>query len=101
MTAQDIQLLVGAFCALLALVGTGAKWLIGTLEIKYTKLALGEANARDDLSRRLHEEIGVLRLELADMRAEKKLFQRRIYMLEAFIHRQPGIDIPKMEGWPP
>lgn len=79
----------------------GGKWLLTHIDALQAKASLKETQAREDLSIRLHEEIRVLRIELSETHAANRLYLRRIYQLEAFIHRQPGVEIPDMEGWPP
>lgn len=94
MTPSEIQILIGSIAGLVAAVAGGAKWLLTYIESLQIKASMAEAVAREKLSERLHEEIRVLRIE-------NQLYLRRIYQLEGFIHRQPGIDIPHLEGWPP
>lgn len=105
MTPESITLLIGALGGFFVVVGGGAKWLLSHLDAKEKASALRESEARNELSRRLNEEITTLRTELSVLRLErsqeKTLYLRRIYQLELFIHRQPGIDIPTMDGWPP
>lgn len=101
MNFQDFQILSFSIVGIFAALGGGVKWLTTHLDAKQDKAALAESEARTELSNRLHEEIRVLRIELADMRAEKRLYLRRILQLEAFIHAQPGMAIPLMDGWPP
>ena len=55
----------------------------------------------EKLSERLYEELRVLRQELVETQATNRLCLRRIYQLEGFIHKQPGIESPAMDGWPP
>lgn len=101
MTPSDIQILIGSIAGLLAVVAGGAKWLLTHIETLQIKYALTESGAREKLSDRLHEEIRVLRMQLVDQQLVSRLYLRRIYQLEGFIHRQPGISIPDLDGWPP
>lgn len=101
MTAQDISILMGAFGALLAILGGGAKWLLAHIDTKTVKFEEKEALARKLLSDRLESEIQSLRADLARVIVEKSLYLRRIYQLENFIHMRKDIDIPSMSGWPP
>ena len=101
MSPESITLLVGALGGFLVVIGGGAKWLLSHLDAKDNASARREAEAREALSIRLHEEIQVLRNEIHRNQIEKALYLRRIYQLEFFIHKQPGIEIPSMEGWPP
>jgi hypothetical protein len=93
--------LIAAIITVLGIVGAGVKWLLTHLASNAASAALKESEARAQLSERLHDEIRVLRMELAEIHVEKKLYLRRIFQLERFIHTQPGINIPEMEGWPP
>lgn len=99
--SNDLVVMMGALVAFLSASGAGAKWLITVIDARHASAALLQAEAREALSIRLHEEIKVLREEIMRMQEEKTLYMRRIYMLENFIHRQHGIDIPDMIGWPP
>lgn len=101
MTAQDIPLLLGAFGTFFLILGGGVKWLLTHLDAKTKEMQLVEEKARSEMSVRLHQEINTLRLEMEKLRNEKSIFLRRVYQLERFIHEQPGINIPLMEGWPP
>lgn len=101
MTATDIQVLLASIGALLVTVGLGAKWLVMYVATKQAEAALTESTARGDLSARLHEEIRVLRMELAGLHTENRVYLRRIFQLEAFINTHPGVTAPPMEGWPP
>ena len=101
MNPADMTLLIGAVGAFFAVLGGGAKWLLSYIESRNKESADREQAARLALSSRLENEIAQLRREIAKGQAEKSLYIRRIYQLEYFIHRQPGIDIPAMEGWPP
>ena len=71
------------------------------MDKKADQAARRELEARTELSERLQMEISSLRQELEKVRGENALYLRRIYQLESFIHLQPGIDIPRMDGWPP
>jgi len=101
MSANEIQILVASITGLLVVLGGGTKWILSHIDAIQTKSAIAEAQARTELSKRLHEEIHVLRMELDKMQAEKRLYLRRIAKLEEFIHAQPDIEIPTMTGWPP
>lgn len=93
--------LLASLSGLIVLFGGGAKWLLAHIAANAATSALKESEARAALSERLHDEIRLLRTELAEMHVEKKIYLRRIFQLERFIHAQPGINIPDMEGWPP
>ena len=93
--------LLASLSGLIVLFGGGSKWLLAHIAANAATSALKESEARSLLSEHLHNEIRILRIELAEMHIEKKLYLRRIFQLERFIHAQPGIDIPDMEGWPP
>jgi hypothetical protein len=101
MTPSEIALLLAAFGAFFATMGGGIKWLLAHIDAKTSEAQLQEVTARALLGDRLNEDIRMLRSDIAALRAEKAIFLRRIYQLEGFIHMQPGITIPTMEGWPP
>lgn len=101
MNATDIQILLASIGGLFVTLGVGSKWLLMYIDQKQAQSELAEATARTELSTRLYEEIRVLRLELANSHQEKRMYLRRIFQLEAFIHSHPGIQVPQMEGWPP
>lgn len=101
MTAAEVQILIASLVALFGVMGAGAKWMLSHIDSKQLKSELSEERARTDLSNRLHDEIKVLRDQLQRLVADKSLYLRRIYQLESFIHKHPGIDIPEMDGWPP
>jgi hypothetical protein len=101
MTPESITVLIGALGGFLVIIGGGAKWLLAHIDSKEKSSALRESEARNDLSERLNAEISQLRQDLAKVQNEKSLYLKRIYQLEYFIHTQPGISIPAMEGWPP
>lgn len=98
MTSTEI---LAAIIALLGVFGGGIKWMLMYIDGKQTKSSLNEADARAALSQMLHEEIRVLRIELAASNASSRLYLRRIYQLESFIHTQLLMPAPAMEGWPP
>jgi hypothetical protein len=100
-TAGDINAIIASSLAVAAIIGGGMKWFLSHVEAIQVKAALSEEKARTALSERLHEEIRILRNDLTNMHVEKNLFLRRIFQLEGFIHKLPGIDIPDMPGWPP
>lgn len=101
MTMTDFNTILMAALAVLAAIGTAGKWLIMYVDGKQAASDLAEAKAMTALSERLHEEIKVLRAELATSHALNRIYLRRIFQLETFIHGQPGINVPVMEGWPP
>jgi hypothetical protein len=105
MTVQEWPIVAGALAGLLAVFGTGIKWLVGRIDTQQANAAKMESDARMELSARLHEEIRVLRDELTQARKthaeELALYRQRVYQLEHFIHEQPGINIPSAEWWPP
>lgn len=112
MSIESLVLLLGAVGSFLAVFGGGAKWLLNhmdekskealrTMEERSKESALKEERARQDLFDRLQEEISLLKNELTKVQHEKSLYLKRIYQLEYFIHKQPGIEIPAMDGWPP
>lgn len=101
MTPESLTLLIGALGGFLVVIGGGAKWLLAHLDAKDKASALREAEARNELIRRFNDEIASLRKDLSAVQSEKSLYLKRIYVLEYFIHNQPGISIPAMEGWPP
>lgn len=101
MTASEINMVVGAVLALFAAIAGGGKWLLLYINAQQAESDLAETKARGELSDRLYEEIRVLRLELSNSHAEKRLYLRRIFQLESFIHAQQGLMMPTMDGWPP
>lgn len=101
MSANDIQVLLGSAGAFILILSGGGKWLLTHIDALQAKSSLLESTAREALSNRLHEEIRVLRVELVESHKISRLYLRRIHQLEGFIHTQPGIDIPAMDGWPP
>lgn len=101
MTTDQLPALIGAISTLLFLMGGGIKWLLGRVESRIAASLVNEKEAREELSRRLNEEIRLLREDLIAAQKDKSLYLRRIYMLENFIHQQPGIEIPTMDKWPP
>lgn len=101
MGTESIVLLLGALGTFFVVIGGGAKWMLSHLDSKDKASALREAEARTELSLRLNQEIASLRADLVRVQSEKSVFLKRIYQLEFFIHQQPGISIPHMEGWPP
>ena len=101
MNANDIVLLLSSFGGMVIILGGGVKWLLAHIDSKTLAAQQIESNARALLSDRLNEDIRVLRAEMEVLRREKAIYIRRIYQLENFIHSQPGISIPAMEGWPP
>jgi len=116
MSAESLTLLIGSLGSFLLVIGGGGKWLLAHLDAKDTASALRESEARDELNSRLQQEISSLRAELLSLKqeraaelltlkqeqaAELALYRRRIYQLESFIHQQPGLVMPIMDGWPP
>lgn len=101
MNASDISTLLIAAGGFLVVLGGGGKYLLSRMDAKNEAAALNEDKARSALSERLQTEISYLRQELQEVQGKSALYLRRIYQLESFIHKQPGIDIPLMDGWPP
>lgn len=101
MNASDISTILGAAGGVFLVLGGGAKYLLSRMDAKNEAAAKQEDEARTALSDRLQVEISHLREELQKVQGANALYLRRIYQLESFIHRQPGIDIPLMDGWPP
>lgn len=101
MTSSEGQIIITALISLLVVFGGGIKWTLMYIDGKQAKSSLSESEARTTLSTMLHEEIRILRQELATSNSNSKIYLRRIYQLESFIHMQAGISIPMMEGWPP
>lgn len=101
MTPSDISLVLAALGAFLVSIGGGVKWLLAHIDARTSEAQLIEVQARSMLSDRLNDDIRGLRADISLLRSEKAIYLRRIYQLEGFIHQQPGIEIPTMEGWPP
>jgi hypothetical protein len=111
-TPAELNTLIGSIgVSYIAILG-GFKWILTHIDNKQKLLseeaakeraqfALKEAEARADLSRRLHDEIRVLRDDINVMHAGAKLMTRRIYDLEKTIHNTPDLDLPVTFGWPP
>lgn len=97
----DIPALLTAAGGLLLILGGGAKWLLSRMDAKNEAAALREGQARTELSERLQVEISHLREEVSELQKLNGLYRRRIFQLESVIHRQVGMDIPTMDGWPP
>lgn len=101
MTAQDITLFLGAFGVFIGVLGGGGKWLLSHIAANTLASETREQAAREELSKRMREEIDSLKLLLSKTLAEKALYLKRIYQLELFIHKQKDIEIPEMQDWPP
>ena len=101
MNSGDINLFIGAILSVAATVGVGVKWLLMYIDSQQSKSDLAESAARHELSTRLYDEIKLLRTELANSHAEKRLYLRRIFQLENFIQGHEGLKMPVMDGWPP
>ncbi len=101
MTVDQIPALFGAIGGLLVIVGSGVRWLLGRFEAKLKESEKVARESREALDKRLSQEIHMLRNQINLMELQKNLFMRRIYQLEGFIHRLPGIDLPEMKDWPP
>lgn len=119
MLASDLVLLIGGVTTVLITVGGGLKYLIDRSDAKEkaslliqsearavmsaetTKAQLSEAAARERMSERIYSEIDSLKNVIEGLKERNGLYLKRVYQLEGFIHQQPGIEIPFMEGWPP
>jgi hypothetical protein len=101
MSMTEVQILLASIGGLLVVLGTGTSWLLKHIENLQSKEALENIKARTELAERLRSEINVLRADVAQLQDVNRLYLRRIYQLESFIHQQPGINIPSMNGWPP
>lgn len=97
----DFNAIIMAILAVIAAIVGAGKWVIMYVDGKQAASDLSESKALTALSQRLHEEIRVLRLELAHSHSMNRIYLRRIFQLETFIHSQPGVNVPPMEGWPP
>ena len=98
--SENIGVLLGSFGGFLVVLGGGVKYLLHYLDAKDVVAELRESQARSELSNRLHDEINDLRKEVSKMRDKELIYLRRIYQLEIFIHQQPNLKIPTLEGWP-
>jgi hypothetical protein len=101
MPINDVVIVLGALGTLLISVGGGLKWLLAHIDTKASAAQQVEASARRLLSDKLNDDIRILRSDIASLRSEKAVYIRRIYQLEGYIHNQPGMSIPVMDGWPP
>lgn len=101
MTPESITLLIGALGGFFVIIGGGAKWMLSHLDAKDQASALRESEARNELSKRMNEEISALRLQLDTVRSTSQIYLRRVYQLEYIIHTHPDMTLPDMEGWPP
>jgi hypothetical protein len=101
MTAEQWPAIIIAAGGFLAIVGTGLKWMLSQFEKRLLASEEAARMARVALDTRLSGEIEQLRMQINVLEAQKSLFLRRIYQLENFIHRMPGLEIPDMKGWPP
>ena len=101
MSATEFQVLLGSVGALLLVLGGGSKWLLTHISSLQAVAALSQMELLGKLDTRLQDEIRDLRREITSMHTEKKVLLRRIYQLEAVIHKQPNLELPIMEGWPP
>lgn len=97
----DFNAIIMAVLAVLAAIGAAGKWILMYVDGKQAASDLVESRALAALSERLHEEIRVLRLELANSHVLSRLYLRRIHQLETYIHMQSNLNMPTMEGWPP
>ena len=91
---------IGAIGGVLLIFGSGIKWLLNQFNARLAESEASAMKAREALDLRLSTEISALRGQITAMELQKMIFLRRIYQLEAFIHRLPGVDIPDMTGWP-
>lgn len=101
MTADQWPALLVSLGGLLAVIGTGIKWLLGRFEKRLQDSERAARDAREALDKRLSAEIHMLRNQINVMELQKNLFMKRIYQLEGFIHKMPGVSLPDMNGWPP
>ena len=92
--------LITSIGGVLLIFGAGIKWLLNQFNARLEESEKAALKAREALDLRLSTEISALRGQIAAMEVQKMIFLRRIYQLEAFIHRLPGVDIPDMTGWP-
>ena len=92
--------MVGAIGGVLLIFGSGIKWLLNQFKTRLAESEAAATKARTALDERLSSEINGLRGQITAMEIQKMIFLRRIYQLEAFIHKLPGVDIPDMTGWP-
>lgn len=112
MSPTELNALFISSLAFLGALGAACKWVLGRVDAKQVSaeqrqerdgltLSLRESEARGELSRRLHDEIRILREEIHTMHAAARVMMRRIYDLEKTIHNTPGLALPDTEGWPP
>ena len=112
MSATEINALFISTITFLGVLGAACRWVLGRVDAKQKAaedrqekatltLSLKESEARGELSKRLHDEIRVLREEINTMHAAARVMMRRIYDLEETIHNTPGLALPNTEGWPP
>ena len=98
---NDIVLLLSSIGGMFIILGGGVKWLLSHIDAKTLAAQKVELDARTQLSNGLNDDIRKLREVVDMMQKRESIYVRRIYQLEGFIHTQPGITIPTMEGWPP
>lgn len=91
---------ITAIGGVLLIFGAGIKWLLGQFKARLAESEKAASEARQALDLRLSAEISGLRSQVNVMEVQRIVFLKRIYQLEAFIHKLPGVEIPDMTGWP-
>ena len=98
---EQLPTILGALGTFLIVLGGGIKWILSHIEAKIKESSSFAEKARNELQAKVAEEISSLKTSIMKLESLNSIYMRRIYTLESFIHKQPGIDIPDMQGWPP
>ena len=98
---DQLATIIGAIGGLLIILGGGIKWLMIHIENKI-KIATGVTEKlQAQLALKTSEEFSALKSSILKLENLNAIYMKRIYQLEKFVHKQPGIEIPDMLGWPP
>lgn len=101
MDTASIMTILGGIGTIIVSLGGAAKWILGYIDSKAKEALDAEKQARADLKNYMDKEIETLNAQLALVTSRESLYLKRILQLEAYILGQKGLELPKMEGWPP
>lgn len=99
-TSPGMLALLGAVGAAGLAIGRGAQWILRYIDKKTEDHIRAEQEARKSLQEALERRINELQRQVESLMQREALYIRRIYQLESEMSSN-GIDIPRLDGWPP
>jgi predicted RNase H-like nuclease (RuvC/YqgF family) len=106
-SGEQLLTLLGLLGAGFLTIGKAIQWYVDRLDKKAQLDRTAEAELRKKIEEsfehridNLEREVNDQKIIIAALHAEKLVYLRRIYQLEAYVQSNK-LSVPMMEGWPP